>query len=301
MKIAKRISLLLTIIILLCNVTCNTYAESTKTLLTSITLSDTSISLDIGTTYTLSVSYLPTDATVKGVTWTSSNIAVATVSSGTITAVAEGTSTITATATDGSGLTASCLVTVDPEYIEVTSITLSDTTLELDIGETDVLDATVLPYNASDQEITWKSTDTDIATVDQDGYVKGISAGTCKIKAISSDDSSIKAVCKVTVVDKKAGKISKLVQSKQVLSKKKTSKNSITVTYSKGALANVTYEIQYKYGKKSWSKVYTNSTTKKIKNLVKLKTYKIRVRASKKIGEKVYYSKWSNVIKVKVK
>ena len=77
----------------------------------SITLNKTTTSIEVGSTDTLTVNYIPTDATNKTVTWSSSDKNVATVSStGIVTAVAEGTATVTATTANGK--TATCTVTV---------------------------------------------------------------------------------------------------------------------------------------------------------------------------------------------
>ena len=80
---------------------------------TGISLSHSSLSLSLGGSQALTATVLPSDATDKSVTWSSSNTAVATVTaSGLVTAVADGSCTITCTAQDGSGVTATCLVTV---------------------------------------------------------------------------------------------------------------------------------------------------------------------------------------------
>lgn len=81
----------------------------------AITLSQTSQSLKVGESVTLTAEVTPEDATNPAVEWTTSDANVATVENGTITAVAAGSATITATATDGSGISASCAVTVTAE------------------------------------------------------------------------------------------------------------------------------------------------------------------------------------------
>ncbi len=82
-------------------------------LVTGITISPATLTLEPGKTQTLKATIQPSDATNKAVTWTSSNTSVATVStSGKVTAKAVGTSTITATAKDGSGVKGTCKVTV---------------------------------------------------------------------------------------------------------------------------------------------------------------------------------------------
>ena len=98
---------------------------------TSITLDQTSLDLKEGETATLTATVKPDNATDKAVAWTSSNDKVATVKDGKVTAVKEGTATITATAGDK---TATCKVTVEKNFVEVTSITLDKTTLTVTAG-----------------------------------------------------------------------------------------------------------------------------------------------------------------------
>ena len=81
---------------------------------TSITVSPSSKTLDVGGTQQLSVEVLPATALDKAVTWSTSNGSIATVSStGLVTAEAPGSATITATAHDGSGVTGTCSITVN--------------------------------------------------------------------------------------------------------------------------------------------------------------------------------------------
>jgi hypothetical protein len=78
----------------------------------SVMLDKTSLTLTVKDSGTLTATVLPTDATNKAVTWSTSDPAVATVSDGTVTAVAEGSATITVITVDG-GRTATCSVKVD--------------------------------------------------------------------------------------------------------------------------------------------------------------------------------------------
>lgn len=82
------------------------------TYVTGITLNQSSLSLKVGQTATLTASVQPGNATNKNVTWTSSDSGVVSVSNGTVKAVSAGSATVTAKAADGSGKTASCKVTV---------------------------------------------------------------------------------------------------------------------------------------------------------------------------------------------
>ena len=92
---------------------CVVTVEKKVVAVSSITLSQSSATLTEGETLSLTATVKPTNATNKGITWSSSNTSVATVdTNGKVTAIAPGTATITATANDGSGAKASCEVTV---------------------------------------------------------------------------------------------------------------------------------------------------------------------------------------------
>ena len=166
--------------------------------LTSITLNRTTATINKGGTTSLSVkSYEPDNATYKSVNWSSSNTAVATVSSsGRVTAKGGGTAVITATATDGGGAKASCTVTVK---VPVTGITLNKTATEIAEGNTETLTATVAPADASNKGVSWSSGNTDVATVSSSGKVTAKSVGTAVITATANDGSGVKATCTVTV------------------------------------------------------------------------------------------------------
>ena len=164
---------------------------------TSISLSDTSITLNTSETKTLTAT-LPEDAANKEVTWKSSNESVATVDqTGKVTAVAKGSCTIIVTAADGSGTKAECAVTV---VQLVTGITLSETSLTLTTGTTQTLTASIQPTNANNKKVTWKSSDESVATIDQTGKVTAVAKGSCTITATAADGSGVKAECAVTVI-----------------------------------------------------------------------------------------------------
>ncbi|GEM_PF-1385993 len=158
-----------------------------------VTLSVNPASLEIteGDTGAITASVTPPGTAV---TWTSSDQSVATVGTdGTVTGKKEGTATITATAGDK---TATCEVTVKAATIAVTGVTLSSTTLDLTVGgENGSLSATVIPSNATDQNITWASSAPNVATV-SNGTVTAVAAGTADITATVGDKT---ATCIVTV------------------------------------------------------------------------------------------------------
>ena len=164
---------------------------------TSVALDKTSLTLEIGESYTLVVTVSPSNATDKSITWSSTNSSIASVSGGKVTAKSDGTTTITAEAHNGK--TATCTVTVnesEPDVIEVTSVSLNKTSLTLEIGESETLTATVLPSNATDKSVTWTSSAQSIATV-ANGKITAIGSGTATITATTSNGKT--ATCMVTV------------------------------------------------------------------------------------------------------
>ena len=162
---------------------------------TGVTLTPNKATLNVGKTQKLTVEFAPTNATNKHVTWESNNEAVATVADGVVTAVGKGTATITVTTADGNH-TATCEVTVK---IPVSSVTLNPTSTALVVGDTKQLTAKVAPANADDSTVTWKSGNTNVATVDQNGNVTAVGVGSTIIPATAGGKS---ATCKITVTAK---------------------------------------------------------------------------------------------------
>ena len=164
---------------------------------TGITLNTTSGNLNVGETLQLTATITPSDATIKTVAWKSSNTGVATVDdNGLVRAIAPGSATITATTTDGTELSASCRVTV---VQRVEGITLNETSLTLTLPETAQLYAQITPSNATNQTVTWTSSNAAIARVDNNGLVTSVAQGTATIRATTTDGSHLTASCVVTV------------------------------------------------------------------------------------------------------
>lgn len=80
----------------------------------------------------------------------------------------------------------------------VTGISLDATSKTLAVGESFALKATVKPADADNKKVSWSSSDATIASVDKDGNVKALKAGTCKITA-TTEDGDYTATCVVTV------------------------------------------------------------------------------------------------------
>lgn len=81
-------------------------------------------------------------------------------------------------------------------YVEVTSITLDQTSIDLKVGESKTLVASVNPNNATNKNVTWSSSDEFVATVDQNGTVTAVKSGSATITAKAGDKT---ATCTIKV------------------------------------------------------------------------------------------------------
>ena len=168
---------------------------------TEVGLNKTSTTLIEGETETLVATVMPENATDKSVVWESGNESAATVSQeGLVTAVGEGKATITVKTNDG-GFSASCEVTVNKKVIAVTSVVLGNTELTLVEGEEEKLAVAVTPENATDKSVVWESSNTAVATVDQEGLVTAVGEGKATI-TVKTNEGGFSASCEVTVKKK---------------------------------------------------------------------------------------------------
>lgn len=166
------------------------------TLATSISLDQINLSIPVGSSQKIAATVMPTIASDKTVTWTSSNEGVATVdANGNVTGISMGTATITATTNDGSNLSAVCSIVVTKKSAR--SVTLDKTELEMSAGQSYKLTATILPADAS-QRVTWSSSDTSVAKV-IGGTVYAQNIGECMITVRTTDGSNLSADCLILV------------------------------------------------------------------------------------------------------
>ena len=182
----------------------------------------------------LNVSYNPSNATDKDVSFRTSNSNIATVSNtGLVRAVSPGTATITVTSNDGGHVATSKITVVanstptnpvtSPQTttrepttqsggvsnsIKLKGIMLNQTSLTLNVNEEEILSVIYNPTNATDKTVTWRSSNESVATVNN-GRIKTISAGTTIISAISSD-GHYEAKCTLTVSENASGDERKL-------------------------------------------------------------------------------------------
>ncbi|MEI3325469.1 MAG: leucine-rich repeat protein [Thomasclavelia sp.] len=164
--------------------------------ITSVKLNKKELVMKKETSNSLKATINPSNTTDdKKITWTSSNNEIATVgSTGVLTARKPGTVTITATTSNG--ISDTCNVTV---ISEITSVALNLTAISIEEGTSQLLRATINPSDTTDsKELTWKSSNTSVATVDQTGLVTGVKKGVATITVQTTNGR--KAECKITVI-----------------------------------------------------------------------------------------------------
>lgn len=151
---------------------------------------------------TLNATVLPETAANKDVTWTSEDETIAKVDEdGVVTGLKEGYTTITATAKDErleTSVTATCIVTV--EIVPLESISISPMK-QVAVGKKKQATTKATPADASVQDVIWESSDEAVATVDKDGVITGIGAGSVTITATAVSNGDIKDTLNLQVVE----------------------------------------------------------------------------------------------------
>ena len=170
----------------------------------------------------------PSNATNKEIIWKSSDNYVARVSSdGTVRAQKTGKCKIIGYLMDGSNVTVSYDAIVD---IKAKSIEFSNSSYKItDTAQTPSFTPKILPENTANKNVTWKSSDTSIATVSSGGVIKAVSNGTCKIIATTKDGTNLSASMDV-IVDIKAKSVVLDKTSLKITSKNSINKLVATVT-----------------------------------------------------------------------
>ncbi|MEI4620019.1 Ig-like domain-containing protein [Bacillus pfraonensis] len=163
-----------------------------ETFSTSIKLSESEHTLKEGESFEITAKINP-NVTNKKLTWKSDDPTIATIKAtddkAIITAEKAGMATITVTTATGEYV-ATCKVTVEPNHVPVTGITVAERSFQLKQGDSKVVSASVLPENASNRNITWKSSDPSIAALEnQNGatYVKALKPGRVVLTATTED------------------------------------------------------------------------------------------------------------------
>ena len=158
---------------------------------TRITVNASAKSVAVGSTISLTPVIVPENATKQQVTWASGNEGILTVDeNGVVTGVKKGNGRVTATAADGSNVRVNINIPVTQGAME---ITLDHPEVTVDAGKTAVLKATVLPKDTNNKKIAWSSSDENIAKVNAQGRITGVSLGDCEITCTSQDNGDVQA------------------------------------------------------------------------------------------------------------
>jgi uncharacterized protein YjdB len=183
--------------------TCKVYVPPVP--VSSVSLNRSSATLSYNNTVKLKETISPANATFKEVAWTSSASKIATVDAlGTVRALSHGTTIITVKTNDGNK-TATCSVYVPP--IRVTAVSLNQTAAAIDIYSSATLSATVLPANATNTNVTWKSSNPNVASVIagsaytnlKTARVTALTAGKTTV-IVETEDGKLISTCTVTVL-----------------------------------------------------------------------------------------------------
>ena len=176
--------------------------EQRSRIKTKILFDTSEIVLNIGKSATIGTSIveLPEGEKKPKLTWKSSDKSIATCNNGQVRAIKNGIATITCSATlsDGTPLYEECKVQVN---IPISSIVADQKTIEIKGGYSSTPTFTIKPEDASIKELSFESSDPEIAVVDETGMIEGVGNGTTTITAKAVDGSGKSAKINVKVVD----------------------------------------------------------------------------------------------------
>lgn len=166
---------------------------------TSVSLNAETVEMTEGNELTLIATVSPKDADNKSVIWSSSNLSIASVDDGKITAHKAGKATITVKTDDG-GKTATCDVVVVAKVFPVKEVSLDKKSIEVTLGDEFTLTATIKPDNATNKNLLWSSSNSQVASVNE-GHVVTHQVGKVTITA-KSEDGGKSASCDVVIKEK---------------------------------------------------------------------------------------------------
>lgn len=279
----------------------------------AVTMSKTELVMEKGDTEDLTAAISPENATNKDVEWSSSNDSVVTVDQrGKVRAVSLGEAVVTAKSANGVEGKCEISVIIPCYSIKITnkgsyySNAEDDYVTQIDAGSTYTFKYELDPIGST-EKVKWTSADPAIATVDGNGTVTGIKAGTTRITAETQKGQKDSVCVTVKAVAKKSSQTANRKANKNVLGKAKiksikASRKKLTVKWAKVKKADY-YEVQFATnrsftkGKDSYEEWETKLTFKGKRK----KTYFVRVRAVSESYDKTVRGKWSAVKKKKTK
>ena len=262
----------------------------------SITNADSIRELKVGDKIKAVPSILPDLTTAKDLVWESSDEGVAAIDGdGSITAKKAGSTIITLTEKN-SGKKSSVTVTVSDVFATSLTISNKEEIAYLPVGSSVTAKAEILPANTSKKKLVWRCDDTRVASVDQNGVIRGLMGGTATVK-VTETYSGLSTSCKVRLLyhiaaDKGTWKNIRL--------KKSSDFRGNHISWDKVSGAKY-YRIYIgKWNKKKGKYTYKSKKIKKNSyydtNVTKGKKYKYYIKVYGKKGKKLYQS---NTVKIK--
>ena len=174
-------------------------------LVAQINLTPTRINIKVGEQQQVYANVFPNNAKDSSVYWSIGDPSVATVDqSGVVTGVKDGTTTVVATANDGSGVIGSATVTVGDDLPELEQIQLNKSTYTVYVDKTILVETTPVPATAQLLDIQFSIYDSNIATVDASGRIKGVKVGTTLL-TVTANGGKIQTTATVKVLKASSG------------------------------------------------------------------------------------------------
>ena len=201
------------------------------------------IVLPVGISKQLAVAFTPANASNKTVSWSSSNPSVATVdNSGNVKAISPGSAIIKATSNDG-GYTDTATIEVSSNRNEIAAKTIAFAESSYTVGVNGTISLTpiITPSNATFKSVRFTSSDSSIATVDENGVVKGIKEGTVNITA-ENYNNHLKATTTVIVKYIPVTSVKLSVSSEVTIKNGENTTIVATVLPSNASIKTVTYK-----------------------------------------------------------
>ncbi len=163
---------------------------------TGVSFEEPELALNVGDTKQLNVTVEPENATNKNVVWSTLDYTIATVdNNGMVTAKAKGETKICVTTVNG-GIKEYCKITVSAP---VTGVSFRMNKVEIILGETQIMTATVFPLDATNRNVSWSSSNPGVAEIDDNGLVTAKALGESTI-TVTTGQNEKKATCVVKVV-----------------------------------------------------------------------------------------------------
>ena len=264
-------------------------------LVDNISLNYEKIKLKVGESRVFQVLFSPLDASVQSVSWQSANPKIATVIDGKVKALSVGTTIVSCVSLDAPDIIASCEIMVvsdrnNSNKIKVSKISLSGISKKIAAGKKVKLTANISPSNATNKALTWKSSNTKVATVNSQGVVtmkKNSGGKKVIITAIANDGSRVKGTYKITSMK---GVIKKLrISGDKTMKAGKSQKLKAYAKFTKGANT----KLKWTSNNTKYAKVNSKGAVKAYKK-GKGKTVKITALATDGSNKK-------SSIKIKIK